>query len=273
MLAILAAVRRARPVRYRDKPVDHQETSDHPNPALMTQTPGVGTITFDTTMGETMVSSKIKAERYHIAYSGGKIMVFDENIKDWKEQHAAAKPFRSEQDAQAWIDEQTEKELPEGSKAAIQIATRAVMSVGKAERQGFSWEPELGSLWVEFDGDRFGGSSFYTPRRGEEDDDWPDFTGGPKIRDALQKAFASPIDGVQWESHVRNNEKGYFTVLLKPAGFKPTASRIKAGEELVDAALAILRRLDTMTGAEFDAGAADADIEALRATLDPYLFG
>ena len=43
--------------RFRDRPVDHQETGEKgPDPKLMTQTPGVGTITFDTTMGETMVS-------------------------------------------------------------------------------------------------------------------------------------------------------------------------------------------------------------------------
>jgi hypothetical protein len=56
-LAALDGVRKAKSKVVHEKPVDHQEVGDHPDPALMTQTPGVGTITFDTSMGETMVSS------------------------------------------------------------------------------------------------------------------------------------------------------------------------------------------------------------------------
>jgi len=47
----------ARVKKMRAPQVDQQDTkAKNPNPALMTQTPGVGTVTFDTSMGETMVA-------------------------------------------------------------------------------------------------------------------------------------------------------------------------------------------------------------------------
>ncbi len=55
-LRAAAAVRRARVPKLRAPQVDHQEVGPDPDPTLMVRKQGIGTITFDTTTGDTMVS-------------------------------------------------------------------------------------------------------------------------------------------------------------------------------------------------------------------------
>lgn len=55
---MLLALQRARVPKLRAPQVDHQEVGPDPDPTLMVRKQGIGTITFDTTTGDTMVSGR-----------------------------------------------------------------------------------------------------------------------------------------------------------------------------------------------------------------------
>jgi hypothetical protein len=87
-----ATLKRVGVIRRQAPKVDHQEIGPDPDPTLMVRTPGVGTITFDTTMGETMVSS-LKASKFEVTWTrqeGGR-------------QQQGHKEFDSEEAAKAFV--------------------------------------------------------------------------------------------------------------------------------------------------------------------------
>jgi hypothetical protein len=88
-LPLAASIKRSGVIRKRDKPIDHQEMGSEPDPTLMVRTPGVGTVTFDTSMGETMVSN-LKAAVIEVSFNRkgkpGTIKFLDgEKAEEWIE--------------------------------------------------------------------------------------------------------------------------------------------------------------------------------------------
>lgn len=79
---------------------------------------------------------------------------------------------------------------------------------------GFS--PEATSWMVSrfYDGDR-GGPPYYQPRRGEEDDDHPEFIGYDVIMGIAKAHLASILKDPRTELEVQNHEKGMFSVAIR----------------------------------------------------------
>jgi hypothetical protein len=67
---------------------------------------------------------------------------------------------------------------------------------------------------------QFRAYDFYTPRPGEEDDDWPDFTGYKK----LIKMISPVLKGIGFS--VEDSEKSWFSINVKKK--KPTKKELKA---------------------------------------------
>ncbi len=123
------------------------------------------------------------------------------------------------------VRERHQRQIPESAAVKIdfsQLTSKIIDNVSRLhnEVQFVEMTGTADDFILEFDSSRFGG--LFTPRPGEEDDDYPNFTGRNRVGDAVKA-----VVGEGYKISVWDHEKGMFSVGVKKIGIP------KAGEPYV----------------------------------------
>lgn len=103
------------------------------------------------------------------------------------------------------------------------------ISGAKPLPEAYSHDEKSGQHQFDFNGDRGGGTGLYKPRRGEEDDDHPDFVGHEKVKAHVENHFKDMKDKV--DVNVKNHEKGNFSVYVSPKGEATPKKESSSGKD------------------------------------------
>lgn len=95
---------------------------------------------------------------------------------------------------------------------------------------------------VVFNVNSYRNGGFYTPREGEEDDDFPNFTGEHLIRDTLKKSL--PDCSISLQDH----EKGLFSVYVRQMSAKEIKKKESEKKSTISEILKTLRAVTKVRG-------------------------